>query len=95
MDQLNDAAWTADRLIAILRHLASEKVLPHHLVSADISGTDTVETLGVDSIGAVELIDHLESESGVPLPDDFLDFNDSINEVADRLNAMKSGAANE
>jgi acyl carrier protein len=93
-DQLNQTAWTVDRLIAILRDLASQKVLPNHLVSGDISGADTVSTLGIDSIGAVELIDHLEAESRVLLPDDFLDFEDSIENIADRLNSLKSGAAN-
>ncbi len=95
MDQKNRNDWTVDRLISILRDLASEKVLPNHLVNGHISGSDTVSTLGIDSIGAVELIDHLEAESQVLLPDDFLDFEDRIEDISDRLNSLKPGAAND
>ena len=51
MDQQNRTVWTAERLIEILRKLAEEQVLPKHLVDASVSGLDTVETLGMDSIG--------------------------------------------
>lgn len=95
MDQQNETAWTAERLIAILRDLAGQKILPNHLATSDISGSDTVSTLGIDSLGAVELIDHLENEAGVLLPDDFLDFKDSIDDIADRLTSLKSGAGDD
>lgn len=94
MDQQNRTVWTAERLIEILRKLAEEQVLPKHLVDASVSGLDTVETLGIDSIGAVEFIDQLEVEVGVMLPDDFLDFGDSIDGIAHRLNALNSEVTN-
>lgn len=85
---MTNDAWTVDRIVAILRTLAEEDELPGHLLTSAITGDDTVETLGIDSIGAVALIDRLESEAGVPLPDDFLDFKDSVSVIADRLSAM-------
>lgn len=94
MEQQNKTSWTVAQLIAIVRNLASQKILPNHLIEGDISGSDTMSSLGIDSLGAVELIDHLESESGVLLPDDFLDFEDSIEDIVDRLNSMKPEAAN-
>ena len=80
--------WTVDRLADVLRALAEEDELPQHLLTAAISGEDTVETLGLDSIGAVALIDRLETEAGVTLPDDFLDFKDTVADIAARLGTM-------
>lgn len=89
MDQLNETHWSAERVITILRELASEEELPNHLVKGPVSGADTVESLGIDSIGAVTLVDRLESAAGVLLPDDFLDFNDSIDDIVQRMNTLK------
>ena len=94
MEQQNKTAWSVAQLIATMRDLAGQKILPNHLIEGDISGSDTMSTLGIDSLGAVELIDHLESEAGVLLPDDFLDFEDSIEDIVDRLNSLKPEAAN-
>ena len=83
-----DQSWTVERVAGILCALAEENELPEHLLSASITGADTVETLGLDSIGAVALIDRLEGEAGVALPDDFLDFKDSVADIADRLSGI-------
>ncbi|MEM7318377.1 MAG: acyl carrier protein [Pseudomonadota bacterium] len=88
MDQHNKAVWTEDRLIGVIRDLAKENELPDHLITGKILGLDTVETLGIDSIGAVALIDRLEAEAGVLLPDDFLEFEESVEQIALRLNAL-------
>lgn len=88
MDQQNGSAWTEDRVIGVIRGLAEEEDLPDHLKGGTISGTDTVETLGIDSIGAVALVDRLEEEAGVPLPDDFLELEDNIAAIVARLNGM-------
>ncbi|MEX0283105.1 MAG: acyl carrier protein [Paracoccaceae bacterium] len=85
---MSDQTWTVDRVAAILRELAKEDELPQHLLTAAITEADTVETLGLDSIGAVALIDRLETEAGVPLPDDFLDFKDSVADIVARLSCM-------
>jgi acyl carrier protein len=88
MDQQQPLAWTEERVIGIIRTLAEEEELPKHLRTAPINGADTVETLGLDSIGAVALIDRLEAEGGVPLPDDFLGFEDSVADIVQRLNTL-------
>ncbi len=85
---MTDTPWSVERVAAILRTLAQEDELPQHLLTAEITAADTVETLGLDSIGAVALIDRLESEAGVPLPDDFLDFKDSVADIVARLSAL-------
>ena len=89
MDQQSNAVWSVDRVTEILRQLAREEELPNHLISGPITGADTVATLGIDSIGAVGLIDRLESEADILLPDDFLDFKDSIDDIVTRLNSLK------
>ncbi len=89
MDQNAGANWTEDRVIGILRELAKEMELPAHLVDATIAATDTVEYLGIDSIGAVVLLDRLEAEVGQLLPDDFFDVNDSVGNIVERMNSLK------
>ena len=87
MDQ-QSGDWNEARVIEVIRALAGEEELPAHLVTAEIKSTDTVETLGIDSIGAVALIDRLEEQVGVALPDDFLDFTDDVATIAGRLNGL-------
>lgn len=88
MDAHTNREWTAERVIEIIRTLAAEDELPGRLHTAPISGEDTAETLGLDSIGAFSLIDRLETESGTVLPDDFLALGDSIATIAERLQGV-------
>lgn len=89
MDQHKGTHWSVERVVGILRDLAAQEELPNHLLSGSIVGSDTVATLGIDSIGAVELIDRLEAESDVLLPDDFLSFEDSIDDIVQRMNTLQ------
>lgn len=88
MDQQNPGNWTEEKVIGILRDLAKKEELPQHLLGGTISSEDTVDTLGIDSIGAVALIDTLEEAVGQPLPDDFLDLTDNIAGIVKRLNDL-------
>ena len=88
MDQQSGTNWIEERVIGILRELAKEEELPGHLVAGPIVGTDTVESLGIDSIGAVWLIDRLEDEANILLPDDFLEFEESVASIAQRMNTL-------
>lgn len=88
MDQQSAEVWTEARVIGILRDLAKEEELPEHLLTGPILATDTVEALGIDSIGAVALIDRLEEHAGVLLPDDFLEFDESVASIATRMNTL-------
>ncbi len=87
-DQQQAVAWTVESVAEVVRALAEEDELPEHLKSAQITGQDTVESLGLDSLGAVFLIEQLEEVAGIKLPDDFLDFEDSIAVIADRINGL-------
>jgi acyl carrier protein len=80
--------WTADEVVLVLRSLAKEDDLPAHLITAEISGLHTVDTLGIDSLGGVYLIERLETMSGVLMPDDFLDLEDNVAAIAERLNQL-------
>jgi acyl carrier protein len=74
--------------IGIIRVLAREQELPEYLATAAITPEDTIETLGLDSLGAVSLIERLEAELNISLPDDFLDTDDDIAGIARRLYAV-------
>lgn len=88
MNQQDTGNWTEEKVILIIRELAVQEELPEHLQTAAISSTDTIETLGVDSIGGVALIDRFETEVGIPLPDDFLDLEDNVAGIARRLSDL-------
>ncbi len=87
-DQQSSTPWSIERVVSVLRAMADEDELPEHLKAAQITGQDTVETLGLDSLGAVYLIERLELEAGVALPDDFIEFEDSIAVIAQRINQL-------
>lgn len=92
MNATTGGDWTTERVIEVIRILAAEDELPGRLQTAPISGEDSAETLGLDSIGAFSLIDRLEVDTGVTLPDDFLTLNDTIATIAERLrSALKGG----
>lgn len=83
--------WTADKIILIIRELARSTDLPEHLSTGEIKGSDTVDTLGIDSIGGVYLIERLEEETGILMPDDFVELNFDLDEIATRLNRLVQG----
>lgn len=80
--------WTTDNVIAVMRDLAANEDLPAHLVTGEIKGTDTVDTLGIDSLGGAFLIERLEELSGILMPDDFLELKDDVAAIAARLNEL-------
>jgi acyl carrier protein len=77
-----------EHTIGIIRALAREQELPEYLVTAAIRPEDTIETLGIDSLGAVSLIERLEAELDIMLPDDFLDIADNIAGITRRLDEV-------
>ena len=85
--------WTAERVIEIMRDLAKDDDLPSHLVTGEILGKDTVETLGIDSLGGAYLIERLEDTTGVQMPDDFLDPTDDIDRIASCLTDLIKSAS--
>ncbi|MEM6887455.1 MAG: hypothetical protein AAF636_04865 [Pseudomonadota bacterium] len=80
--------FTAEKVIEVVRDLARAGDLPNHLIDGDIKESDTVETLGIDSLGGAFLVERFEDTSGVLLPDDFVELQFSIAEIASRLNRI-------
>ena len=86
-------SWTTERVAEVMRNLAKDDDLPEHLITGEISGQDTVETLGIDSLGGAFLIERLEELTGILMPDDFVDLKDDIATIAARLDDLvKRGA---
>jgi acyl carrier protein len=77
-----------EHVTRIIQALARKEELPEHLATAAITPEDTIETLGLDSLGAVSLIERFEAELDISLPDDFLDIDDDIAGIARRLDAV-------
>lgn len=80
--------WTVDEVISVFRSLAKEDDLPAHLIEGEITGQDSVDTLGIDSLGGAFLVERLEELSGVQLPDDFFALEDNIAAIATRLTSL-------
>jgi acyl carrier protein len=80
--------WRSEDIISVIRDLARDGQFPAHLVDGEISERDSVDTLGIDSIGAVYLIDRLEVLTGVPMPDDFVPPGTDIGGIAARVNEI-------
>ena len=72
--------------MAVIRELAKRNDLPGHLIAGEIGESDTVKSLGIDSLGGVFLIERLEEMTGVQMPDDFVEPSLSLGEIAERLN---------
>jgi acyl carrier protein len=85
--------WTSGDIISAIRELAGDGHFPAHLVDAEILESDTVDSLGIDSIGAVYLIDRLEELTGVSMPDDFVPPGTDIRGIAARVNEIVSGSS--
>lgn len=80
--------WTAEDIIAVIRELAGTGQFPAHLVDGPIAETDSIDTLGIDSIGGVYLIDRLEELTGVGMPDDFVPPGTDVAGIAARVNEI-------
>lgn len=80
--------WTSDAVIAVIRDLAGKGDLPDYLSEGEITGNDTVDSLGIDSIGGVYLIERLEELTGILMPDDFVELKFTVAELAERLNRL-------
>lgn len=87
-DPQHITTWTTQEVISVLRTLAREEDLPAHLITGEISGEDTVNSLGIDSLGGAFLIERLEQLTGVLMPDEFIDLEDNIATIAERLNQI-------
>lgn len=85
--------WKPDDVISVIRELARDGQYPAHLVDGEISEFDSVDTLGIDSIGGVYLIDRLEELTGVPMPDDFVPPGTDIRGIAARVNEIVGGGS--
>lgn len=88
-----NGTWTTERVIEVIRELAKENEVPKELATAEITGDDTGETLDLDSLGAFSLVDRLEQDCGVRLPDDFLTQEDTVATIAARVQQFVDAAA--
>jgi acyl carrier protein len=80
--------WTPADVVAVIRELAEKGLFPAHLVDGEISDRDSIDSLGIDSIGGVYLIDRLEELTGVAMPDDFAPPGTDLTGIADRVNQI-------
>jgi acyl carrier protein len=93
MDPKSSMIWKPDDVISVIRELARDGQYPAHLLDGEIAECDSVDTLGIDSIGGVYLVDRLEELTGVPMPDDLVPPGTDIRGIAARLNDIVGGSS--
>jgi acyl carrier protein len=93
MEMKPSTVWTAADVIAVVRDLARQGLFPAHLAEGEISEHDSIDTLGIDSIGGVYLIDRLEELTGIAMPDDFAPPGTDLAGIATRVNRILAGNA--
>ena len=60
------------RMCDLIRELAESGALPRGLLNSTFDGNSTIEELGIDSVGAVELLYAIEDKLGIYITYDLL-----------------------
>ena len=61
-----------DIVIGAIRHLASLKLVPSDLATRALEGSTTLDELGLDSLGKLELLTEIEERADVMLSEGLL-----------------------
>lgn len=75
-------------LIEVVQELARAGDLPAHLADVELSQTATFADLGIDSLGALAIVEALEERIGRALPDDFVSADDTLATLGERAAAL-------
>jgi acyl carrier protein len=61
-----------EAVVAVIRELASDGVLPHDLATAPIGQGSSLESLALDSMGRMDLLSAVDERLGIYIPEDKL-----------------------
>ncbi len=81
-----------DAVVAVIRSLADEGILPRDLALAPIGEASTLESLALDSMGRMGLLAAVDERLGIYLAEDRLSPNMKLGELAELLLTMQRQA---
>jgi acyl carrier protein len=80
---------TPDTLARVRGIIASYLHLPEEQVGADVA----LESLGIDSLGALELVFQIEEAFGVSVPDERIPDFKTVRAICDGIEALQKASA--
>jgi acyl carrier protein len=79
-----------EAVVAVIRELASDGILPRDLATAPIGEGSSLESLSLDSMGRMDLLAAIDERLGIYIPEDKLSPTMSLAEVAALLSQRQS-----
>jgi len=80
-----DGAELFDAVVALIRDLAANGILPRDLATATIAHTSTLESLALDSMGKMDLLAALDERLGIYVAEDKISPDMKLGELAELL----------
>jgi acyl carrier protein len=84
-----DGAELFDAIVALIRTLAADGILPRDLATATIAHTSTLESLALDSMGKMDLLAALDERLGIYVPEDMVSPEMKLGELAEILSSRR------
>jgi acyl carrier protein len=79
-----------DAVVAVIRNLAKDGILPRDLATSPIGEASTLESLALDSMGRMDLLAAVDEQLGIYVPDDKLSPEMKLGELAELLTITQS-----
>jgi acyl carrier protein len=79
-----------DAVVAVIRNLANDGILPRDLATAPIGEASTLESLALDSMGRMDLLAAVDEQLSIYVPDDKLSPEMKLGELAELLTTTQS-----
>jgi len=89
MKETDSQTMTPDTLARVRGIIASYLHIPEEQVGADVA----LESLGVDSLGALELVFQIEEAFGVSVPDERIPDFKTVRAICDGIEALQKASA--
>jgi acyl carrier protein len=74
-----------EAVVAVIRELASDGVLPRDLATAPIGEASSLESLALDSMGRMDLLAAVDERLGIYIPEDKLSPTMNLGQLAELL----------
>jgi acyl carrier protein len=78
-----------DEVVALIRTLAADGILPRDLATANIRHASTLESLALDSMGKMDLLAALDERLGIYVPEDRISPDMKLGELAELLSSSR------
>jgi acyl carrier protein len=90
---MNDAKLElVNAVVALIRSLANDGILPRDLATATIEPTSTLESLALDSMGKMDLLSAVDEKLGIYVPEDKINPEMTLGAIADLLSHRRAKA---